>query len=198
MLAGTLCGVEMGLRLAGVPHTERRRAGGARRPGSLRGSRARVRRACPADSAGAVVSPPCRCPSSSHAKPVDTFARSRRARTRAQRSVSRRGAVRPRQPRAVRDRRLELSADSHRSRHSARRRTTSSPRSQLCRKFGAPLLPRGRGDEPRRPMLQRRRGPRFHEVHEPDPRAGRRRHRSRGFSPASCSTRFEPAPSCTS
>ena len=37
-----------------------------------------------------------------------------------------------------------------------------------CRKFGAPVLPRGAGTSLAGQMLQRRRGARFHEVHEQD------------------------------
>src|SRR5207249_633119 len=67
-----------------------------------------------------------------------------RAGARAHGDRSRRGALRSGQPRAVRDRRVELSADPDRTRHSTRRRRVI-PAVAACRTFGAPLLPRGAG-----------------------------------------------------
>ena len=63
-----------------------------------------------------------------------------------------------------------------------------------CRKFGAPVLPRGAGTSLAGPVLQRRRGPRFHQVHESDPGDRRGAADSRACSPASCWTRCAIGP----
>ena len=103
----------------------------------------------------------------------------RRARPRASANRARRSTLRSRQPRVVRDRRLELPPGSHRCRRSTRRRRRSCGGGRVPIVRGADSRPR-LGHEPRRPELQRRRRARLHEVHESHSRGRlREAHRTR-------------------
>ena len=142
MLAGTLSGIEMGLRLAGVPH----------RPGGVMAALDSLARAI---GRHASVSEPSsdsdRLPLPAQlARQTDRFVRrGRRPRAGAEAGGPRRGALRSREPRAVRHRRIELPSDS-RSASSCRamptmwsrrwRRAGSSTR-RCCRGAPAPASP---------------------------------------------------------
>ena len=84
-------------------------------------------------------------PRSSHGKPIDVFPPAADLERALKREV--RGEVRfdPRQPRAVRDRRLQLPPDSDRARRPARRRRCDRRRGGRAARIGAPVLPRGAG-----------------------------------------------------
>ena len=179
MLAGTLGGVEMGLRLAGVPHRE----GGvsAALGASLRKSQPNSR----SDSG--------RLPSSQLSRQADgSFPQAAELERALKREV--RGEVRfDRGSRALRDRRIELSPDSDRPRHPTGRGRCDRRRGGVPRSSSAGAV-QGRWHQPRRPVLQRGRRPRLHQVHEPDPRDRSGPGASRASSPASSSTRCGTRP----
>ena len=108
-------------------------------------------------------------------------------------SVRRRGALRRGRPRALRHRRLELPAGADRRRHPADGRRRRRDGGGLPRARRADPLARRR-HEPRRPVLQRRRGHRLLEVPEPHRRRSTRsassaRVAARASSSTTCATR---------
>ena len=123
----------------------RARAGGRRAPARPLASRAR-----PRAEARATQRPLAELHASTTIREPACVRRGRasstpRASRRAARGDRGRGALRRRQPRALRDRRLELPPGADRRRHPARRRGRRRDDPRVCREHGAPIVSRGGG-----------------------------------------------------